>query len=140
MHTLLEKIRLKALDSCLRFTSSRSSGPGGQNVNKVNSRVSLHFELEACPLLEEPEKAFLAKKLSKILDQKGVLHLHAQEKRSQLENKQVCIKKFYALLRKVSTPKPIRKATKPAKGAIEKRLQDKKQHAQKKQWRQERWD
>ncbi|MGY6559584.1 MAG: alternative ribosome rescue aminoacyl-tRNA hydrolase ArfB [Nitritalea sp.] len=140
MQSLLEKIRLKALDGCLRFTSSRSSGPGGQNVNKVNSRVSLHFEPEACPLLEEAEKAFLLKKLHKQLDQKGVLQLHAQEKRSQLENKQVCIKKFYALLRKVSTPKALRKATKPSKGAIEKRLQEKKQQGQKKQWRQERWD
>lgn len=129
------KIKLRLLDPEFEFMMSRSSGPGGQNVNKVNSKVQLKFNVGNSTILSEEEKAILQKKWASKLDASGNLMLQSQEKRSQIQNKELAIKKFYELLAKAFEKKKIRIATKPSKGAIEERLKAKKANAEKKKWR-----
>jgi ribosome-associated protein len=120
----------------LTFSVSRSSGPGGQNVNKVNSKVTLKFDLQQSQLLTVEEKEILLKKLASRLTTDGVLILTAQDSRSQIENKEIVIEKFEKVLKKAFEKRKVRKATKPSKSAVQKRVNQKKQHSEKKKWRQ----
>ena len=120
----------------LTFSASRSGGPGGQNVNKVNSKITLMFDVHHSEILTEEEKGIILKRLASQLTKEGVLILTAQEKRSQLENKDTAIQKLDKLLVKAFTKRKVRKPTKPSKNAVQKRITNKKQHAQKKLWRQ----
>ena len=132
MQSVRKRIETGDFLSELSFQTSRSSGPGGQNVNKVESKVQLSFDLKASKLLTEEEKEILLKKLKSELTEDGILKVQAQEKRSQLQNKEIAIRKFYKLIKKGLEKKKVRKATKPGKGAIEKRLKSKKFQAEKK--------
>lgn len=120
----------------LKFSASRSSGPGGQNVNKVNSKITLKFDLLGSQLLTEDEKLLLSGKLTSRLSVYGVLVLTSQEKRSQLQNKEDVIVKFDKILAKAFEKKKARRATKPSKGSVQERIKNKKQRSEKKQWRQ----
>jgi ribosome-associated protein len=119
----------------LEFTTSRSSGPGGQNVNKVNSRVTVRFNIPGSSTLTDEEKSILLTRLASKTTQDGVIIINAQDERSQLENKALAIVKLDKLLAKAFEKKKARKATKPSKAAKKKRLEQKKMHSQKKQWR-----
>jgi ribosome-associated protein len=119
----------------LEFSTSRSSGPGGQNVNKVNSKVTLKFNIPSSLLLSPDEKELLLRKLAIRLTNEGTLVLTSQDKRSQLDNKESVMDKFEQILKKAFEKKKARKATKPSKQAVKKRLQEKKQRSEKKQWR-----
>lgn len=123
------------LMSELLFTSSRSGGPGGQNVNKVNSKVTLKWDVAKSTLLNEEQQQIIIRKLSSRLTKEGILILTAQDKRSQLQNKEEVISKLNQLLVKAFTPKKVRKKTKPGKAAQQARITDKKQRSEKKQWR-----
>ncbi len=129
---IFDKINDRIFDAELQFSATKSSGPGGQHVNKVNTKIILRFNITESDLLSEAEKALLLKKLKSKLTLEGVLLIEAQEKRSQLQNKNIAIKKFYELLTKAFTKKKKRIATKPSKAADKKRLNNKKQHAEKK--------
>ncbi|WP_194977128.1 alternative ribosome rescue aminoacyl-tRNA hydrolase ArfB [Aquiflexum lacus] len=130
-----EKIKNQLFNTEIQFQASRSSGPGGQNVNKVNSKVTLTFNIPNSMVLNEDEKVRLFDKIGKKLDSEGNLQIQAQEKRSQIQNKEIAIKKFYDLLSKAFYKKKIRKVTKPSKGAIEQRLKEKKALSEKKKGR-----
>ncbi|MGY6743666.1 MAG: alternative ribosome rescue aminoacyl-tRNA hydrolase ArfB [Cecembia sp.] len=134
-----KKIKEEILVSELEFKASRSSGPGGQHVNKTNTRITLVFNIPNSMVLDEEDKSILMDKLANKLDTAGNLIIHSQEKRSQIQNKEIAINKFYDLLRKAFQKKKIRKATKPGKAAIEQRIKDKKAHAQKKKERRGDW-
>jgi ribosome-associated protein len=137
--TISEKIAKQVFDPELQFQFSRSSGPGGQNVNKVNSKVDLRFNIPNSQILDEIEKTTLLEKLSSKIDTEGNLIIQSQEKRSQLQNKEIAVTKFYDQLKKAFHKKKIRKATKPSKGAIEDRLKAKKAQSEKKKGRRGEW-
>lgn len=120
----------------LHFSASRSSGPGGQNVNKVNSRITLRFAIRESSMLTDDEKDVLLTKLASRLTDRGELILSAQDKRSQLQNKEAVIGKLELLLTKAFEKKKTRKPTRPSKSSVLERITRKKRHSEKKQWRQ----
>lgn len=120
----------------LEFSTSRSSGPGGQNVNKVNTKVTLKFNVAGSLILTDEEKATILAKLATRITTEGVLVLTAQDKRSQLQNKEAVIAKLDELMTKAFFKKKARKATKPSRSSKEKRFTKKKQVSEKKKWRQ----
>lgn len=119
----------------LVFHASRSSGPGGQNVNKVNSRITLIWKVNASGLPADIKEVII-KKLQSRITADGELQITVQESRSQLQNKVAATEKLQALLTKAFTPRKVRKATKPGVGAQQARLKSKKQRSEKKKWRQ----
>lgn len=119
----------------LLFTASRSGGPGGQNVNKVNSKVNLQFHVRNSTVLTDEEKTMIQEKLSSKINRDGFLVLTAQESRSQADNKITVIAKFDKLLNKAFERKKARKATKPTKSAVMERIKKKKVLSEKKKWR-----
>ncbi len=131
----MQPIVLPDLSPEFEFQTSRSSGPGGQNVNKVSSRVALRFNIAASALLNEEQKAVLLEKLASKIIADGIIQVVSQKERSQLINKEICVEKLYELFVKALTPQKKRKATRPGKAAIEKRIQEKKHLGEKKSLR-----
>ena len=116
----------------LQFKAVRSSGPGGQHVNKTASKVEVLFDLFSSEGLTGVEKERLKTKLTTRVTIQGILSLQCSESRSQHRNKRICIERLIDLLQEnIKVARPRRK-TKPSKGAIEKRLQSKKNQALKK--------
>tara|TARA_R110002072_G_scaffold151503_6_gene300942 strand:+ start:36132 stop:36536 length:405 start_codon:yes stop_codon:yes gene_type:complete len=116
----------------LTFKATRSSGAGGQHVNKVASRIELSFDLLNSQGLSEDEKARLQEKLASRLTKDGILLLSCSESRSQHRNKSIVIERFLSLIKENLKVQKPRKKSKPSKGAIEKRLKSKKEKALKK--------
>lgn len=122
------------------FRTSRSGGKGGQNVNKVASKVELYWNVSASEVFNDEEKKLIIHKLQNRINKEGFLQIVSEEDRSQLRNKETAIKRIFSLLlNSLKTEKP-RKATKPNKAAIAKRLDNKKQAAIKKINRKVNWD
>ncbi|MCF8347758.1 MAG: aminoacyl-tRNA hydrolase [Bacteroidales bacterium] len=117
------------------LSASRSSGPGGQNVNKVSSKMELRFDVMSSNLLSETEKTLIMKLLAHQINNEGFLILTCQTTRSQLENKNKVIEKFFQLLKKALKPTKKRVPTKPGKASQEKKLREKKLIAEKKERR-----
>lgn len=129
------KITADLLAPELIFSTSRSSGPGGQNVNKVNSKVTLEWDVANSRVLTDDEKIFLSEKLASRMTREGVVQITSQESRSQIANKDLVVQKLDNLLSKAFLKKKVRKATKPSKSAKQQRLKKKKVVSEKKNWR-----
>jgi len=123
------------LISELQFKAVRSSGAGGQNVNKVSSKVVLTFDLQNSTALTTEEKERAESKLSTRLTSEKILIINCDEDRSQLRNKDIAIKRFLELIEKSLLVPKVRKATKVPKSVIRKRLKEKKNLSEVKQLR-----
>ena len=119
----------------LRWRFSRSSGPGGQSVNTADSRVELSLDLARTTSLGPVQRARALDRLSKRLVD-GVITVSASEHRSQLRNREAALERLATILAKaLAPPPPRRRPTKPRRGAVERRLADKKRRARTKQLR-----
>jgi len=110
----------------VRFTFSRSGGPGGQNVNKVNTKATLWFDVENSPSLSDYQKNLIKHRLANRISKEGVLQVVAMQHRTQGANREEALQRFAGLLAGALEVKPVRKKTRVSAGAREKRLQTKK--------------
>jgi len=118
------------------FSASRSSGPGGQHVNKTSTRVTLAFDVQESETLSEEQKALISRKLAGRMDKDGVLKVHSGETRSQYANRELARRRLAELIRCALEKPKKRRPTKPGKAAKRRRLNLKKQAGQKKRLRQ----
>jgi ribosome-associated protein len=126
-HTILSK-------EC-SYQTSRSGGKGGQNVNKVESRVEIIFDISSSQVLTEEQKNILSQKLS----DGSIIRISSEKNRSQLQNKEDAGRKLIALISKALTPVKKRKPTRPSRSSKEKKLESKKKTSEKKALRQKPW-
>jgi len=125
----------------LRFAASRSGGPGGQNVNKVSSRVTLMFDLQASSTLSDEHKRKIREKLGGRISKDGVLRVVSQRTRSQELNRSDTIERFSDLIRRGLTPRRLRVKTRIPAAARDRRIDAKKKRASVKQSRSNKdWD
>lgn len=114
------------------FKTSRSGGKGGQNVNKVSSKVELNISIPSSKFFSEDQKLLILEKLANRINAEGVLQVITEEERSQLHNKERSLEKLISLLKNALHRPKLRKATKPKHSAIENRLKKKQVTALKK--------
>ena len=123
------------------FTASRSGGPGGQNVNKVSSRVTLAFDVSRSAALSEDQKRKILAELASRINKDGILRIVSQRTRSQDINRTDVLERFCDLLRRALTPKRLRLKTRVPAAASERRLEKKKKRTMVKHARSKRgWD
>jgi ribosome-associated protein len=123
------------ITSEISFRTSRSSGPGGQHVNKTETKVEVLFDVQTSDGLNEDEKAFVMEKLGNRINKEGLLTIRSQKAKSQLANKEIVVDKLQVLLTQSIVPVKKRVKTKPSKASKEARLTNKKMISQKKEVR-----
>lgn len=119
----------------LQFRASRSSGPGGQHVNKVNTRMTLHFDIRNSPSLTVMQKSRVSQKLKTRINKDGIFYLYAHRSRSQAMNRADLLDKFCRLLREALTPQRARGETQVPERSRVQRVDQKKRRGQLKQRR-----
>ena len=123
---------MKDFSTELTFKTSRSSGAGGQNVNKVETSVTVMWKVSASEFFSEEEKELISQKLKNRINLDGILQITVSDSRTQLQNRKIAVEGITELVNKsLIKPKP-RKSTKPSKAQIEKRLDTKKKLSAKK--------
>jgi ribosome-associated protein len=123
---IMEDIMRRGFEGELHYTSSRSGGPGGQNVNKVNTKVELRFNVELSSLLSDFEKELVFNKLQNRITKDGEMVLVCQSERTQLMNKKAVTEKFYEIISKALTVQKKRRSTGATYASKLKRLERKK--------------
>ncbi len=116
---------LEIPDEELEFATSRSSGPGGQNVNKVNTRVTVLFDVDRSAVLSEHQRALLREQLGTRISKAGVLRVASQRHRTQLANRDAAVERLVQLMGDALSGKPARVPVRVPKAAKEKRLDEK---------------
>jgi ribosome-associated protein len=119
----------------IAYRTTRSSGPGGQHVNKAETQVELLFDVTHSPSLTEAQRRRILSQLKNLIDQDGVLHLTAQSERSQLRNREIVTARFQAVLAAALRVPKRRRPTKPTAASKTKRIESKKRRGQIKQLR-----
>jgi ribosome-associated protein len=114
----------------IRWKFSRASGPGGQNVNKVSSRVTLLYSIPQSSDLDEDQKTILTYKLGRFIDKQGVLQISVDEERSQMRNREIALQRFAELVRDALTPGRERYESAVPQREKERRIRTKKQRSQ----------
>ena len=122
----------KILHSEIKFKAIRSGGPGGQHANKVSSKIVLFFDVQNSNAFTEEELNLVFKNLKTKLTKENILILSPEETRSQHRNKEIILDKFDQIIKKALVIPKKRKATKPSRSSVKKRLENKKTHAFKK--------
>jgi len=125
----------------LAFTASRSGGPGGQNVNKVSSRVTLSFDIAKSLTLSEQQRKRIQARLATRINKEGVMRVVSQRTRSQEMNREGAVRRFAELLHDALTITPPRIKTKLSRAVHQRRLEEKKKRTQIKRERSRKeWD
>lgn len=125
----VEELKERIPESALVFVASRSSGPGGQNVNKVNTKIELRFNIIESGVFSDEEKAILIEKLGKKINRSGELIIRSQSQRTQSGNRNRAVEKLLMILAESLTEDPERIKTSPTRQSVTRRLDEKRRHA-----------
>ncbi|MGB1243570.1 MAG: alternative ribosome rescue aminoacyl-tRNA hydrolase ArfB [Chitinophagales bacterium] len=123
----------------LSFRNVRSSGKGGQHVNKVSTKVELNFDVVNSQILTQRQKQLLLSRLQNRINKEGIFRLAAQDERSAVRNQSIVIERFEAIIEAALVVRKRRKRRKPSKAYHASRLKKKKQHSEKKKSRSNDW-